>query len=323
MVDNKYHGESIAKKVARVRLYRRAREALKFRGVRGPIRAMFMPGPEAAEVGALKHILGVRAQDATAIDLDPACCSVARERWPGIQTLVEDVGDSAWFESAKIAPFNFVHLDLMGTLTTDTIATYGYWAFLTELSGIFVTTYLRGREKTASMGNVLRCAAAEATKNIKRSGINTYVLSADPARASSHMVTLNDCFWALLYKIEHGVFPALELDNIDYLESNGIIFTPIATHCYKSGPSPMGVLVTQKVFHTDLRLESYQQFISKRQRHTTSVLRLDPMNELIAEAASLGKEFSGDQVAEILNVTPGTLAAWRAHQTRGTYVDCQ
>mgnify|MGYP001576964157 CR=1 FL=1 len=49
-----YAGESLAKKVARVRLYRRTKEALVHRGVKpADARVIFLPGPEASEVGAL------------------------------------------------------------------------------------------------------------------------------------------------------------------------------------------------------------------------------------------------------------------------------
>ena len=87
-----YAGESLAKKVARVRLYRRTRAMLEAADVApGTARCLFLAGPESAELGAIRHILRADMAHSIGIDRDPAACKALRKKWPGGNVVCGDL----------------------------------------------------------------------------------------------------------------------------------------------------------------------------------------------------------------------------------------
>lgn len=356
-----YAGESIAKKVCRVRLYRRTRAAWRDRRVDSKqAKVIFLPGPEAAEVGALKHILGVHPENVLAIDRDAEACGVAEERWPGIRALHGDLGkerthvEALAFLKGQDPAAAFVHLDLMGNLSEQALKSYVDWCSLCQENGVLAVTYLRGRELPESLGGRMKAAHRDLFVKLSPSALEARlrapgplpmfaiskelyrILSADFDRASSHFTAIQVATMTL-QAIAAG---ALSLDGIfswlgstkelearveairNYEQSQGdslLTFTPLATYCYRAEVSPMGVLVLHRITRATLNSDGYTSLRHQRGRDTSSVIKKDPMEDLLAEADSLEKEFTREQVAEILNVSPGTLTAWRAHRTMGTY----
>jgi hypothetical protein len=322
-----YAGESIAKKVARVRLYRRTREAWKAVGKDvKEARVMFLPGPEAAEVGALRHILGVPPEHVVAIDRDAAAVQRAQEKWPGLHGIVGDLCDPRVNEAEEKAVrppgkcwsylYSFIHLDLMGNLSRGSLRVYHEWIHRLDEGGVLAATYLRGREVGGSLASVEKERARKL--NERRDDLDRdarrelYVLSADFDRAMSHLRPLQRVYertWNDGWPDPEDPDPELSITRL----------VPIGTYAYRAEVSPMGVLVTQGLTVFNYNQPAHKAMRRRHDVYTTSVIRKDPMIDLLTEADSLEKEFTKQQVAEILNVTPGTLASYRAHRTMGTY----
>lgn len=375
-----YAGESLAKKVARVRLYRRTREMLRCRNIDpATIKVVFLPGPEAAEVGALKYIFKARAQNVVGIDRDEVAIEALRKKWPGACGILGDLADRSLVED-EAGPFRrvfstfqsphdlagFIHLDLMGNLSVAAALMYCNWAAFCREDGVVAVTYLRGRERIkipteASNFEVARGLAKAAVVvdkpieafRICARGVQTCfdkvtrrLVAPDPERATSHLIALcetgychqvqrkliNDAVQRGVPSITRGQLGEATARALDALMAPGVFersmhagelkfFSPIASYAYRAEVSPMGILAAQYVRKPTQQLASYQHAVGQRSRHASSIIRKDPMDDLLAEADSLQKEFSREQVAEILNVSTGTLAAWRAHRTLGTYAE--
>jgi len=307
-----YAGESLAKKVARVRLYRRTKEALLHRGVKpADARVIFLPGPEASEVGALRHILGVQPRNVFGIDRDPEACRALREKMPGA-TAIE--GDLASINTVRALKkrfrwcAEFVHLDLMGNLSPAALLEYSVWGLFCAPDGVMAVTYLRGREQKVpafdsgvpfrSETDLIRSAAAASPlmegmrhlASIRGEGRKlARLVAADPERAWTHLMALNHLganevmarVRAECPDVQGEEFKSLVMANVHAKDET--VFTPIGTHAYRAETSPMGVLITQRVRRSVLESDEYTRLRYHLGRDTTSVLPKDPMDELLAE----------------------------------------
>lgn len=393
-----YAGESIAKKVCRVRLYRRARALFRTIGREGrELRCFFLIGPDAAEIGCLKHIFNALPENCVGLDSDASCVARLRDRWPRAHAIHGELRDAQSISKVltalhpdDVAPehlharsallsdarrFDFVHLDLMGTLSRNTLAIYSTYSNLATFGTIAAMTFLRAREIGLAKEWLDEVRPrAEALANLRGPGVNLFgrvlrrVSEADPARSAQHMTALAKAYtfskmkeavlhamvsetsdrssldtgkgriWALpgesgvrAYKryAEEAEKKASALlssstgaDLVAIAEGIGSWFS-VASFAYRGDVSPMGVVAAQLV-NVHPRFGSLEDTMWAREvkhlsRDSSSVIKKDSILDLLAEADSLEKEFTKQQVAEILNVEPGTLASWRAHRTMGTY----
>lgn len=342
MSGGEYAGESIAKKVARVRLYRRTRAMLVAAGIRpSEAKCLFLIGPAACEVGALKHMLGARPENCVGVDRSPEAVAVLRSRWPECNVVIGELLETAkrrrdndpFFaardvacagRSSEAAGFDFIHLDLMGTCSTETSLLYGIYSALSRPGSVFASTYLRGRE--VGYAKEYLQGAKDVLAEGKTAGWIEKILKSDPGRSAVHWNLLftgwlDALVW--LRSSEDVRAEVLKLNlagDLEWLaEINSIhgAWWPVAGYAYRGEVSPMGVFVAQR-FRLG-RDANIARVAEQRSRDSSSVIKTDSMLDLLAEADSLGKEFSKQQVAEILDVTPSTLASWRAHRTMGTY----
>lgn len=340
-----YAGESIAKKVARIRLYKRTRQALKYFDYKlENVKVLFLPGPQATEVGVLKYLLKTQPKNVVAVDKDPEVCQWARMKWPGITAVCGDLmyPDTVREVRSVCSTYDFIHLDLMGTLSANSELLYAQWSNLCETNGVMAVTYLRGREQKITpisrqcqlFGEKMRDARKHSTGDAKK---YLHLMSADPVRSYAHLMALKVCGAVGLLQQNPRYDDGLDItDGMTDEDINDVVlraaqwrmvedhveygsFTPLATYAYRSEYASMGVLAVQKVYHDVLESDSYALLRYDRSRHSTSIIKKDPMEDLLLEADSLEKDFTKDQVAEMLGVTKGTLAAWRAHRTMGTY----
>jgi hypothetical protein len=351
-----YAGESLAKKVARVRLYTRVRETLLFSNRNlDNTKVLFLPGPDASEVGALKHILKVKPQNVIGVDIDGDACDALTKKWPETNVIQGDLSKPKTFNKAlrdiksygEFDGFDFIHLDLMGILKRDSELLYGMWARFCAENGVMAVTYLRGREnKSRESENVrsLRKTAALIAKIHEGAGgeskLFLKMIAPDPERAISHLMALNTGFHKLrlVDEMDGDVDAAMEAfsDELNQaadmgeregmkgvLEHRRMVgrtqFTLLASYAYRAETSPMGVMAAHHVSIDTLESDSYAFLRYKHGRHTSSVIKKDPMEDLLKEAELLEVNYGKDAMLEILNVTRQQLAAYRAHRTMGTY----
>ncbi len=351
-----YAGESIAKKVARVRLYTRAKQVLlsRLESLRG-IRALILPGPHASEVGALRHILGVEQENIVAIDRDADACDAMRIKCPRATVVCGELVDrntlqhvlDALTRQREPRMFGFMHLDMMGTLSVDTINTYCKYAPLCEVNGVIASTYARGRDgigRTPSekFGPQLRNYISQ-TKLYARQWVHDFrrtregrllirLLSPDPIRSLEHWNGTTSGFFQGMAWIRGVHFPdhdgrcgvfadEAEMKWVREIAASSGVPTPVGCYAYKGKANPMGVLVMQRLLSSYIESDSFASIRYQRSRHAFSVIKKDSMLDMLREVDSLSKTYDRTQIAEILDVSTGTLAAWLAHRTMGTYVE--
>jgi hypothetical protein len=332
-----YAGESPAKKVARVRLYKRAAMLLKAAKVEiEKMRALVLAGPEACEAGALLHILGVKEENIVAVDRDPASCAAMKARVPKATVICGDLADSKIWCRVRDAnrpdamgePYvGFTHLDLMGNLTTNVEVLYGLYALLCPLGGVFATTYLRGRER--SYGKAL---LAGLDAQIKEDGNFRWatgrnarafrtITALDPKRIYAHLGLINV---SLIDATVHVMAPHLTKQKdenfAEFLATYPYVFVPVAAYSYNGEASPMGVVMGQLLKRGSAAEEPlvWNQ-IAQKSRFSSSYIQRDSILDVLTEADILVAEYGREVACEILSISSGTLAALKAHRTMGTY----
>lgn len=332
----RYAGESLAKKVARVRLYLRAKRLLDAAGVECKT-VFIMPGPEAAEVGCLRHIL--KPERILAVDRDPEA----------IEALLKKTGDdpfeiTSWTSELSKAVleerYQFANFDLMsnlngrpGELLSDFM---GYLA----PGGVAAVTYLRAREIGTMHERVdsakLAFRVLDLPREMKR------LFAADPRAWVVYNEVVDAYFWKAVEfsdpdktrqkigydwrKPSHHQVLADMMRN-DLAKLNIVNFIPVATYNYRAEVSPMGVMMVQGIHGkpTDRWIRERMGKVTNcplfERRLIASVVKKKPMRDIINEVDHLeSMGFEHRAIAEILNVKFGTLSAWRAHETMGTYV---
>jgi hypothetical protein len=352
---NTYAGESLAKKVARVRTYLRAKEMLTAAGKTDNISAVVLAGPEGAELGCLAHIM--KPSIVYVIDKDPKCVghffdkAENYEALDGI-TFVGYEGELKNFRPNGVV--DFANFDLMGNLNghqdEDTEAALRQ----IDLWSVVAVTYLRGREtgevRTAmSLIHDIRSEAARKSRrrwgpDIKRAaGILGYLHVAwhagifdevrDGCRKAGYLNRLTSEQQQEVDEIlSSRASRRIAFGKQAYVmkQQKGVHFTPIAGHCYQADVSPMGVLIAQLISekdetknwvrHLDGKTSRLKMATAREKRLISSTIKKDPMVELLQEADYLFQEgFSKQSIAEIFDVSVGTMAAWKAHRTMGTY----
>lgn len=348
---SEYAGESIAKKVARLRLYRRVKQVMDSVGTSTrDMRMMILIGDEACEVGCIKHLLNVKPEGVIAVDRNPEACKMLSRRWPEVQVINADLESKKTFTTVrswlKNAPgLDFIHLDLMGNMSNSATALYGIWLEFLSSNGLMGVTYLRARENEKNMSHML-VTLRQASKALIPSMKNTpelkrmhRLMGADSERAHWHLTAMKTAHLITHFIKEYKDSEEANHHMVEWLKEwqtvlrlgnhrevqhwmelyDNPTITPMATFSYRSEVSPMGVLLVQKVERELLKSQGFENLQYSGGRFSCSVIKKDPMLDLLAEAESLHKIMDWDAAAECLNVAPRTLVAWRAHRTMGTY----
>ncbi len=212
-MENNYAGESLAKKVARVRLYKRVRQALRWGYEQNAdLRVFILPGPEFAEYGALKHIL--KPKVLVGVDRDPVACQLMKDKWPGSITYCGELtvkqtqkAPRTWTEVTSVFgwnSFHFVHLDLMGNYFPKLDVLYDLWSRFVIPKGILATTYLRGREvkKTHEWSSMHERDSFSAPIYSTKRKCLEHILKPDRIRALQHLNSINCGYHGFLFDMK-------------------------------------------------------------------------------------------------------------------------
>lgn len=136
-----YPGEAVGKKVARVRLYRRA-EALFRTGGRPKGWAVVLAGDQACEVWVLRYLLQWDPSRVLFIDRRRKGPALVKKLWPEAVSFHGDIHDALNLCDS----IGFAHLDFMGLPTASVRKSIQRVGNLLEPRGIVSYTFSRGRE---------------------------------------------------------------------------------------------------------------------------------------------------------------------------------
>lgn len=114
-----------------------------FDGMTQPGDVVTIAGPEAGDIGCLKHILRIPPHMVCLVDSDKSGLHKAKKKWDGITTFHGDVSDVA---SSTKNGFSFFNLDLCGTLNESTLRILREVSRNTLPGGVITYTFFRGRE---------------------------------------------------------------------------------------------------------------------------------------------------------------------------------
>jgi len=295
-----YAGESVAKKIARARMYTAAMRAWALSGRPGGI-AITLAGPEACEVGALRDFLAYKPADVLFVDRNAACIDAVKKRWPAARTFHGDLLDAI----KATERIGFIHLDFMGNYTDSVDECFA--ALRTRLvpKGIATYTFLRGRESARLIR--WREAAVAAEK------IGWCLC--DDASCRNETVRLEGYTELMRAAIEGRRCCCNKCTD-----QTEIFLVGLAR--YDSGRSPMGIISQQRM-PQKLRGPRWERAYDKlcaRISFRPRLISEDSDEDLRLYAVKMRKKgVHRDLVAALLDVAPATVTAWEAHATRGTY----
>ncbi len=279
-----YSGDTDAKRLSRLAVYRRIEE-LQPKESRNGL-AIVLAGPEAGEIGCLRDFLKMDGPSVVFVDKEPkGLVKVARD-WPEALTFFSDMKN--------------VQKHLIGTSNAISLINFDFCGYVTDANeklvrnishqvvdwGMVFTTFFRGRE---TFGNMERVQKAKATTLDGKRFVST---------AQTLQKVLGPSFlpvFSLRYTGNQRIGPG------------------------KAKHGAMGILGFQRVpkgfqrnTHWMRMLESpspYGGIIPSDERLLEAHLRVEALN---LRKRGLGSK----EVAAILNMNPGSVAAWFAMQSR-------
>lgn len=284
---NKYSGDTDAKRLSRVAVYRRIEELQPPECRRwGKGMAIVLAGPEAGEVGCLRDFLKMDPKGVIFVDREAKGLLKVNRDWPEAVTFFSDMKELNRLFKGSSYPTSIVNFDFCGYVTDENEKLVRNIAPQIVDWGMVFTTFFRGRETFGNRERVLKAKAK--TLDGKR-----FVSTA-----------------GVLQKALGPTF--LPVFSLRYagLQSDGRGKTKRGT---------MGILGFQKVpkgfqrnTHWTRMMESpspYGGNIPTDERLLSELLRV--------EALTLrSRGLNSKEVAAILNLNPGSVAAWFANQSR-------
>lgn len=285
-----YCGESYAKRWARARMYSHIMEL-------GPPPngvVVTLTGNDAAEAGIFRR-MGWYENACYFVDLNPESAEQARRRMPGSHIITDDMATALKRIEHPIA---MIHLDLMGPFNETIRDCMRLCEHRVAPGGFVIWTFLRGREDSRSPWWRL---------SKRSSGVaDRYIVETESPFASTHS----------LQRFSGYIIQATEA-----LGARTMAFSFRRCVEYNSGKSPMGMFLFQKQ-----RLLSRQGWRGnsvraiRQTRDAVGVVRIDgDAKAAVRDIAVKNLHWNSDEVSDWLNIPVGTIRAWRAHATMGTY----
>lgn len=276
-----YPGDSDGKRLARLHIY----ETMQKLWLRCPsskaAHALSLTG-DAGEVGALRYLLKYEPQRVHLVDSNPQAAKY-QTRWPRARWVTAKVEQ---YLGRTPAPFNFIHLDYTGWPKREEYRAVEAAGRCTVPGGFVVLAFHRGREHGEY-------------RNVLRHDSNEPALSGLPA-------------------FDRSRFSAYHEQFANRLSRSGRFVRSFMLR-YDSGSTPMGVIAYQ---HVPLTEETSELMFARKKTDYVRDIPDDKSTRRALRVKALDLKNQGrsyEQIEAILHVPKGTVTAWLAHQTRGTY----
>jgi hypothetical protein len=297
-----YAGETDAKRVVRYQLYRRVNDLLP-----GPLKetgaVLALAGPRTGELGCLRHLLGVKSTQVTLAESDPAHykgLAFAKRRWRGVRTYFGNIAEPL---HKLQQPVSFLHLDMMGYLKNTDERLLRLAGHHVGPGGIVAYTFSRGREHPAhQISKHLRAHGARwkrirDTEGHKRKESAAVTVQKDAQRVQVYCSRIQQLLggpqWELIFLLRYSGHRV-----------------PMCVVAFQNAPRDIRTTQWQKAY----------EWIPTEGARGETVTKVGADEKLRAAALDLMyQQKTSQEIAAILNVPMGTVAAWRAHLTRGTY----
>lgn len=299
---NNFKGDTPPKKCARLELHFDVQEIL------GPryknARQLFLAGPEAGDVSVALG-LGAKPKNLVAVDRDKNTATKAKWRFPEVRIEHCDVLDII---EEQPGSFDFIFLDFCNQITEnnlDTVALAAVEGLKHKEHSLIACTFMTGRENDVEAGSFRSRILVERAKLEKE--INKLA----PWRKELWLKSLS-----MLARV-----PIISQELLHRTRTSSCIVTPISLFFYvsprkgQSGGMPICTYFAKVVKCNRYSIEKYAKEALEYIPEFHFFSETD--KELGLHAVRLIEQ--GHDPSLVLNVSKGTVAAWRANATRGAY----
>lgn len=344
-----YKGDSLGKKLARVYLWARIVEHLRAIGA-GDETVAYLASREGGDAGTLKA-LGWPAAQQLAIDRDAGALALFAKRHPDVPTALGDIGAVV---AAAPARFAAIYLDFCSPGTNAALDLIARCAARVRPGGRMAYCALRGRERGAKSAAIVSSAADTRAFSLD---VTQQVFGLDEATLEATLAELPQAFQNAKKRAHDGrsdLFQSYVQRRLapQRIAPRYVTYLAYQSETLTSRGVPMmiddwvveyyGRGIALERFNR-LRAEAAWRGAKQRVEQTllarvrlgknmVARLPLRDVAELPGCSVDLVEAGTGDLVevsyeldamgvdpASALNVEPGSLAAWRAHHTRGSY----
>lgn len=302
-----YKGETVGKALARCEYW------LKVEGLnpqRFPhCRFLVLCSRECGDVSALVA-MGVPQKNITAVDIDAMAIEACRARFPEVDAFhgaLNDLPVSKKFEHIFLDTCSNVGKPLAAQVARTTRRH-------ARLPGTFGVGYMRGRERRTVTDLIATSRAAEEAA----SGISFSSWGGSATRDNGRMELLHSSVTQMLRGSGLAMVPA-HLITYSSMRHNGSGAATPMSYTLWVPIRPRSQAHAMSLFDAITSAVKRPGAAPEEDMSTADFVTAH-MGDFVVLANHLRSAgMSDDKVAGILNVTPGTLAARRAHATRGTY----
>lgn len=308
MIDT-YKGESPAKKLARISVWEMI-AAGRSRPM-GDARYLVLASREGGDINFLLGT-GIKPTQIFAADINKAACAMARERFPGVTVLEGDVVDYA--RDKKLPNFDAIFLDFCGPVCESTLTAFHeviLWKATQD--SVAVLGVMRGREQSEF---AQECAQQ---KRVRVEWMETGRLDPELGDNSRGDVMTR---WLLDKSMGLGLpYLALPYGAVHYHSrtelAGGVPMFMKGYRVARNWPRRSRsafIESAQKKWHTLRRAFDVDGGI-----RTVMISGQDNDEKVRKILLDVAASMSLQHPEMIMNVSKATLAAWKAHATRGTY----
>lgn len=304
-----YKGESVGKKIARDTFWRMVVDHQARSRSRDSLQYIVLASREGGDVSVLQS-LGVPSRNIMAVDRESSALNEFKRRWPDASTYHGDVSD-ALRKFGRAA--HGALLDFCSELTQDVLDATLIAKDMLPLNAAIGVAFMRGREKKSRKrarvwGNrqMRRLRHAMASHSLERAAVNAIAGKFDAPslirETKKFASTIGDAsraeaLWAAVWSTysENQICPNVVLNYHSRTEDSA------------------GVPMT-------IALGRVSGWGDKTPRNGLEVCRVSETSEDELRDMVLSGKFDPDPHLR-LNIDARTIAAWRAHATRGTYTE--
>lgn len=339
-MEDRYGGESVGKKLARFNFWERASAWMGADFLK--TRHLVLASREGGDISVLRG-LGVSPKNIVAVERNSRAVGDCQKRHPEVRVIHGDVVAVARRNRLEIG---VALLDFCSWPTDEALdCVFGVAAHALKNSAVLGYAFLRGREpknvfsQMAKLSEVEQRQQAEQTNFLSDCG----AVTPDSARrfpADGRSKFIFDSVQGRLTPLRVGLFT---LAQIGYHSScawrrgvpmqiwaKWVMRAPelsqrsFEKRCASVAQHWLGALQVAEAYSLPPEGERQVRVSWEKDRHAlvptgvTFDREFISMASLVAAARSLDEIYPG-QAHLLLNISPGRLAAWRAHATRGTY----
>lgn len=259
---------------------------------------------EAGDISCLLG-LGVPISNIVGVEINPEAAEKARKRYPEAEIITGDVAEIVKKRQRRRV-FDFAYLDLCGCVgeqIIDTCRTVIQWGM--KSTACIGWTVQVGREKDLNKLN-----------KIKRwSRKHTELLTGQTPTTSPSEQRFHNAKARVVWVIGE----IMKQIGFSYL------LVPQFCCCYHSGKTPLVTIQYQMERSLVATSEDkyIRRYVNKKRSISLEAYTLwnianNNLRRMVLHALSTNG-WNTDQVAQIFNLKPSTVSAWKAHESRGTY----